>query len=268
MIGDGVNDIPALKSAQLAIAMRSGSPATRSVADIVLMEDSFAALSTALLEGQRIRQGMEAIVRLFLVRTLSVSVFVLGAALINVPFPLTPRQTAVIAGLTVGIPAMALAALARPGRGPNLLLPSALAFVLPASVAIGLSCFALYGLHMKLGSSVETARTSLTLTATLLGIGIIPYAVQPPDAWTSLAAWHGNRHVALLTLTMFAAFWLSALVAPLRSFFELAALGVLDYVWVLAAVMLGAAVLRLLWDERLARVLESQSQRLLEKRTL
>src|SRR5690606_12604691 len=68
MIGDGVNDIPALKAAQVATAMRSGSAATRSVADIVLLEDSFGALSKALLEGQRIRQGMESIFKLFLAR--------------------------------------------------------------------------------------------------------------------------------------------------------------------------------------------------------
>jgi cation-transporting ATPase E len=73
MIGDGVNDVLSLKQAQLGIAMQSGSQATRSIADIVLLNDSFAALPTAFREGQRIVNGMQDIVRLFLARTFYVT---------------------------------------------------------------------------------------------------------------------------------------------------------------------------------------------------
>src|SRR3989440_1586521 len=66
MIGDGVNDVLSLKKADLAIAMQSGSQATRSVADIVLLNDSFASLPSALREGQRIRNGMQDILKLYL----------------------------------------------------------------------------------------------------------------------------------------------------------------------------------------------------------
>src|SRR5262249_8869454 len=144
MIGDGINDIPALKAAHVAVAMRSGNDATRSVADIVLMDDSFPALSKTFLEGQRIREGMASGFRLVLVRTVSVALVVLIAALISDPFPLTPRQTGIVASLTVGVPALALAAWAKPARGPNLLLPSALGFVIPAGIALGLASAVAY----------------------------------------------------------------------------------------------------------------------------
>jgi ATPase, P-type (transporting), HAD superfamily, subfamily IC len=78
MIGDGVNDVLSLKKADIGIAMNSGSQATRGVADIVLLNDSFAALPPAFLEGQRIVNGMQDIVRLFLVRVFYMALIILG----------------------------------------------------------------------------------------------------------------------------------------------------------------------------------------------
>jgi cation-transporting ATPase E len=68
MIGDGVNDVLSLKKADLGIAMESGSAATRGVADMILLNDSFGALPAAFTEGQRIVNGMKDILRLFLTR--------------------------------------------------------------------------------------------------------------------------------------------------------------------------------------------------------
>src|SRR6185369_7049028 len=72
MIGDGVNDVLSLKKANLAIAMGSGSQATRGVADLVLMQDSFGAVAQAVEEGQRILNGMQDILKLFLTRIATV----------------------------------------------------------------------------------------------------------------------------------------------------------------------------------------------------
>ena len=124
MIGDGVNDVPALKRSHVAISVRSASPVTRSIADIILMDDSFSALPRAFVEGRRIRAGMEASIRLFLVRTLSIALVIVGAAFLSSEFPLSPRHTAILSTLTVGIPALLIVAWAKPRFTGRYLFPS------------------------------------------------------------------------------------------------------------------------------------------------
>jgi cation-transporting ATPase E len=118
-IGDGVNDVLALKRADLAIALRSGSQAARAVADLVLLDDAFSALPAAFREGQRIVHGMQDILRLFLARVLSVALLIAAVGAVDAGFPLAPKHNALLTLLTVGIPSIALAAWARPGPQPG-----------------------------------------------------------------------------------------------------------------------------------------------------
>jgi cation-transporting ATPase E len=118
--------------------MQSGSQATRSVADIVLLGDSFAALPAAVREGQRIRNGMQDILTLFLTRVLYVALLLLATGIIG-GFPFAPTHSSLLALLTVGLPTVALAAWARPGaRTRRRPVRSLLRFVLPAAVTVAL----------------------------------------------------------------------------------------------------------------------------------
>ncbi|MCU0482171.1 MAG: HAD-IC family P-type ATPase, partial [Anaerolineae bacterium] len=108
MIGDGVNDVLSLKKANLGIAMQSGSAATRGVADMVLLNDSFGALPPAFLEGQRIINGMQDILRLFLTRALYAALLIMATSIVGMGFPFVPKHASLIAFLTVGIPTFAL----------------------------------------------------------------------------------------------------------------------------------------------------------------
>ena len=128
MIGDGVNDVLSLKQANLGVAMQSGSQATRGVADIVLMDDSFASLAPAVLEGQRIVNGMTDILRLYLARICTMGLLIVSSLVIGF-FPLALRQGSLIVLLSVGIPTVALAIWARPGATkPERLAPQLVAF--------------------------------------------------------------------------------------------------------------------------------------------
>ncbi len=138
MIGNGVNDVLSLKQADLGIAMQSGSAATRGVADLVLLNDSFTALPAVFREGQRIRNGMHIIVQLFLIRVLYATILLVATMALG-GFPFTPKQNAILTFLTEGVPALALAAWARPGAlSQRSMLSSLLKVVLPSALLISL----------------------------------------------------------------------------------------------------------------------------------
>ena len=144
MIGDGVNDVLSLKKANLGIAMESGSSATRSVADMVLLGDSFAALPPAFLEGQRIVAGMRDILRLYLARAVQLVLLILAAAVVGVGFPYIPKHISLVAGLTIGFPTFCLAVWARPDIERRRLIVSVLHFAFPAGMVTFLFGLALY----------------------------------------------------------------------------------------------------------------------------
>lgn len=246
MIGDGVNDVLALKQADLAIAMRSGSQVTRNVADIVLLDDSFATLPKAFVEGQRVRRGMLDIIRLFLVRTLSVALVILAATLVGAAFPTTPRQNGVLAFLTVGIPTLALAAWARPAHTPRRLLLSSAHFVIPAAISIAITTFVVYQVTLWF-SDVDTARTALTITAVLCGVILIAFAQPPTEAFVGGTSLNGDRRILLLCVAMVAIYFVILLVDPFRKFYEQEWLIVPGYVLIVAAVGAWAYGLRWFW---------------------
>jgi cation-transporting ATPase E len=251
MIGDGVNDVLSLKQAHLGIAMQSGSQATRGVADIVLLDDSFSVLPTAFSEGQRIVNGMQDIVRLFLTRTFYVTLLILGVAIVGVAFPITPKHNAVLALLTVGIPTLALAIWARPARPPRSLLRSVSHFVFPAAFTVAVVALAVYLIYLQTTDDAHIARTALTTFTVLCGLLLIPFVEPPTQAWVGGDKLSGDRRPALLALALLALFSLIVLLPVSRDFFELALLRPLDYALIALAVVVWAAALRFIWRRRL-----------------
>jgi cation-transporting ATPase E len=250
MIGDGVNDVLSLKQAQLGIAMQSGSQATRSVADIVLMNDSFAVLPAAFREGQRIVNGMQDIVRLFLTRTFYVTLLILGTAIVGVAFPVTPKHNSVLALLTVGIPTLALAVWARPDKPPPSLLRSVSHFVFPAAFSVAVVAIGVYLVYLQTMDDVDIARTALTTTTVLCGVALIPFVEPPTPAWVGGDNLSGDWRPALLALGMLVFYSAIMLIPTLRQSFELTPLRGIDMALIGAVVILWAMVLRFVWRQR------------------
>lgn len=258
MVGDGVNDVLSLKQAHLGVAMESGAQATRSVADIVLLGDSFAALPIALREGQRIVKGMEDVVRLLLTRTLYVMLLVVATQIVGVAFPVTPKHNTILALLTVGVPIFAIAAWARPGPPPASVIRSASRFVWPAAFTISVVAGAIYLYYLGTTGDVDIARTALTTATVFCGLLLIPFVEPPTQAWVAGDELSGDWRPTALAMGMLGLYACVMAIQPLREFFELVSLQVTDYALIGFVVILWALLLRVIWRGRLLERLLSR----------
>lgn len=109
MTGDGVNDVLALKDADIGVSMGSGSEATRAVAQIVLLNNSFATLPSVVAEGRRVIGNITRVATLFLVKTVYSVLLAVLVVCWRVEYPFLPRHLTLLSTLTIGIPAFFLA---------------------------------------------------------------------------------------------------------------------------------------------------------------
>jgi cation-transporting ATPase E len=183
MTGDGVNDVLAVKDADLGIAMGSGSAATKAVSRVVLLDNSFAHLPVVVAQGRRVMANIERVAVLFLTKTMYAVALsaMMGILLVETPF--LPRQLSVTDGLTIGIPAFFLALLPNHRRYLQGFLRRALRFALPngAIVAACLLVVALVGDT----SGLETAqtRTVATLVLNAVGLWVLSCQARPLAGW-------------------------------------------------------------------------------------
>jgi len=250
MIGDGVNDVLSLKESQVGIAMEGGSQAARSVADIVLLGDSFASLPIALREGQRIVKGMEDVVRLLLARTLYVMLLIVATQIVGVAFPVTPKHNSILALLTVGIPIFAIAAWARPGAAPRSVIRSVSRFVWPASITIAMVALGVYLFYLAETGDVSIARTALTTVTIFCGLLLIPFVEPPTQFWVGGDELSGDWRPSALALGMLGVYGSVMAIPALRNFFELTTLSVESYLGLGLVAVAWALLLRILWRRR------------------
>ena len=156
MTGDGVNDTLALKDADLGIAMGSGTPAAKSVSDIVLLDNRFATLPSVVAEGRRVIANIERVARLFLTKTVWAAVLAVLTGILLTRYPLRPRHLTVVDALTIGIPGFVLSF--QPSHDPVRagFVRRVLRFSIPCGVVMGAATMFVYEFgHGRLGQSVE-----------------------------------------------------------------------------------------------------------------
>ncbi len=215
MVGDGVNDVPALKAAQLAIAQGSGTQMARAVADVVLVRSEFSAVPAMVAEGRKILRNVQRVAKLFVTKSAFAAFLVVSVGLTSIAYPLLPRHLTLAASLTIGIPGFFLAL--APSRGAyssDGFLRRLARFSLPAGTAAGIGVLSSYFFSLNvLDLSVRESRTVATTTLVLVGLYLI-LALEAEGRRRSGA-------VGLLVLTLLAAYVAVLLLPATRSFFLL-----------------------------------------------
>ncbi|MGH6657328.1 MAG: HAD-IC family P-type ATPase [Actinocrinis sp.] len=211
MTGDGVNDVLALKSADIGVAMGSGSGAARAVAQIVLLDERFATLPSVVAEGRRVVGNIERVSNLFLVKSFESFLMVVLVGVARLPYPFLPRHTTLISTLTIGVPAFFLAlapntARARPGFARRVLR-----FAVPGGLIAGAASFISYYLaRLEPGARLEVEQTSAMVTLFTVSLWVLTLVARPLRWWKSA-----------LIAVMAGGFLLVALVPAGRRIFDL-----------------------------------------------
>lgn len=180
MTGDGVNDVLALKAADLGIAMGSGVAAAKGVARIVLLDGRFASLPGVVAEGRRIMGNIERVSNLFLTKSVYIFLLILAITLVGLPFPFLPRHLTLVSDFTIGIPAFFLALAPNLQRYRRGFLVRVLRFALPAGLAAALSVLGSFLIAASSeGVSLVQARTVATLVLLVLAFWFLSILARP-----------------------------------------------------------------------------------------
>jgi len=188
MTGDGVNDALALKDADIGVAMGNGSPATRAVAQLVLLDGKFSHLPDVVAEGRRVIANIERAANLFLVKNIYSLVLALITGITLAAYPLAPIQLTLISTLTIGVPGFVLA------LGPNKrryvpgFLRRVLRFAIPTGIVTGVVAYLGYWLTRLLDPSAGVAggRTTATITVLIVSLWVLVVLARPLAGWKLL----------------------------------------------------------------------------------
>lgn len=239
MTGDGVNDVLALKDADIGVAMGSGSEATRAVAQIVLLNNSFATLPSVVAEGRRVIGNITRVATLFLVKTVYSVLLAVLVVCWQVEYPFLPRHLTLLSTLTIGVPAFFLALAPNKERAKPHFVRRVMRYSIPGGVLAAAATFATYLIarhHYTDEGALEAETSVATLTLFLISMWVLAIIARPYTWW----------RIALVA-SMGAGFLLVLVVPSLQEFFALRLTGG-TMPWIAVGIAaVAAATLEVLW---------------------
>lgn len=179
MTGDGVNDVLALKSADLGIAMGSGSGATRAVAQLVLLDDKWSVMPSVVAEGRRVLGNIERVADVFLTKSFYAIFISIATGVFAVAFPFLPRHLSLIGALTIGIPGFFLALMPNTERFRPGFFKRVVVFTAPAGAVAALAAFTSYGTALNIGESLGDAQSAATVTLFIVTTAVLVQSARP-----------------------------------------------------------------------------------------
>jgi cation-transporting ATPase E len=237
MTGDGVNDVLALKDADIGVGMGSGSPATRAVAQIVLLNNNFAALPSVVAEGRRVIGNIERVANLFLTKTVYSVLMAIVIVIAQVPYPFLPRHITLVGSLTIGVPAFFLALAPNAERARSNFVGRVLRFAVPAGALAATATSVAYLFARSVYDDNLDAETSAaTLALFLTALWALAIIARPYTWWR-----------ILLVLTMAVSFAVVLVVPALQEFFQLKLVGVAAPWTAVACAAVAGLVLEFVW---------------------
>ncbi|GAA2408635.1 HAD-IC family P-type ATPase [Streptomyces coeruleofuscus] len=239
MTGDGVNDVLALKDADIGVAMGSGSEATRAVAQIVLLNNSFATLPSVVAEGRRVIGNITRVATLFLVKTVYSVLLAILVVCSQVEYPFLPRHLTLLSTLTIGVPAFFLALAPNKERAKPNFVRRVMRYAIPGGAVAAMATFATYLLarrHYTGAGALDAETSAATLTLFLISMWVLAIIARPYTWW----------RIALVA-TMAGAFLLVLVVPWLQDFFALKLVGVTMPWLAVGIAAVAAATLELTW---------------------
>ena len=246
MTGDGVNDALALKDADIGVAMGSGAPATRAVAQLVLLDGKFATLPGVVAEGRRVIANIERSANLFVTKTVYAILLAITVVIAGWPYPYLPRHLTIISTFTIGIPGFFLALAPNSRRYIPGFIVRVLRFTIPAGTVVAAAALIAYGIA-RYGHDLPTreVRTTSALVLIAVALWVLVLQARPFNWWKTL-----------LVASMVGAVILILVVPAFRDFYavQLPPAEVLGE----AAIVAGVAIVLLEVGWRFSRVIGSR----------